>query len=215
MLIPDDYRWRKTDESVELFHCPEHTKLELYYARTYTSRQGYGYSNTNQLVFNLKILPNQSADRLFYKNRAITQCAREVAEFFTQNVNPDLPIILVPMPPSKTRSHLEYDDRMEQVAQQVNQRCSNVMWAPLLETVSDGDSYHSSSDSRNPDNLYRLMKINHERVESYDADTHVVVLDDVLTSGSHFSVARRYLLEHFDSANIHGLFWAKSDSKRP
>jgi hypothetical protein len=211
MLIPDEYRWRKTDESVELFHCPEHTDLGLYYARTYTIGQGYRYSSTNQLVLNLKISPNQPADRLVYKNRAIVQCAREVAEFFTQSVNPDLPIILVPMPPSKTRSHPEYDDRMEQVAQQVDQRCSNVMWAPLLETIVDGESYHSRSDSREPDDLYRLMEINHERVESYDADTHVVLLDDVLTSGSHFSAARRHLLNYFDDANIHGLFWAKAE----
>jgi predicted amidophosphoribosyltransferase len=211
MLIPDEYRWRKTDESVELFHCPEHTDLGLYYARTYTIGQGYRYSSTNQLVLNLKISPNQPADRLVYKNRAIVQCAREVAEFFTQSVNPDLPIILVPMPPSKTRSHPEYDDRMEQVAQQVDQRCSNVMWAPLLETIINSESYHTRSEIRDPDDLYRLMSVQSNQTVLYNAEAHIVLIDDILTSGLHFSVARRHLLEHFENAPIHGIFWAKAD----
>lgn len=211
MLNQDDYRWRKTDESVELFYCPEHAELQLFYGRIYTVGQGYEYSRTNQAVLNLKMSPASSVKRLVYKSRAIDQCSHELTEFLTRSVDPLLPLILVPIPPSKTRSHPEYDDRMEQVAEQVVQRCPNVTCLPLIYTITDSESFHSRSDSRTPDEIYRLMAINTSQVALYNPEAHIVLLDDVLTSGSHFTAARRHLLEYFVDATIHGIFWAKAE----
>jgi hypothetical protein len=205
-----EYRWRKTDESVNLFHCPAHTDLQLFYARIYTIGQGFEFSETNQAVLNLKA-PISNSKRRPYKLRAIEQCAREVSEFFTQSVDPTFSIVLVPIPPSKTRSHPEYDDRMEQVATLVAQRCSNVTWLPLLDASVNSESFHSRSDSRDPNEVYQLMTVNVSQIQFYNPASHIILLDDVLTSGSHFTAAREHLLELFLDAPIHGIFWAKAE----
>jgi len=201
-------RWRKTDESVRLVHCPDHCDQFLFYARTYTVGMGYQYSQTNQLIFNLKKSVGATSPELFYKRQAIQKFTGEVVELLNRYSEP---LTLVPMPPSKARSHPEYDDRLEQVAGGVAAALPDIAWLPLLYAKDSIESSHSGS-GRSADMLYDWLQVDRSVGDRYQEDTTIALLDDVLTSGAHFTAARRRLLEAFPDARVIGIFWAKAVS---
>jgi len=45
--------------------------------------------------------------------------------------------------------------------------------------------------------------------DRYQGDTIIALLDDVLTSGAHFTDARRRILDSFPDARVIVIFWAK------
>lgn len=210
MTEASELRWRKTDESDFLAHCPDHPAQFLYYARIYTVRRGFEFSQTNQLIVNLKKSPQAPSNQLYYKQNAIKQFAREVIALLRDQLDPTQSLTLVPIPPSKTRSHPEYDDRVEQVAQTVAQALPNVTNLPLLDLTADMESYHGRSDRRDPDQLYEQLQVQPTLIDRCSG--MIALLDDVLTSGAHFTAARRRILEACPAASVIGLFWAKSVS---
>jgi hypothetical protein len=202
-------RWRKTDDTTSLAHCPEHESLELYYGRIYTTGMGYNYSTTNNLINNLKKSPNSPPNILRYKQKAITQFAEELIELLHKC---DFPVALVPIPPSKTQAHPEYDDRIEQVGKLVAANLQCVRCLPLLYRTADVDSHHTTRFSRSPDDIYKDLSINEFLASDYREEGLLIVLDDVLTSGAHFAAAKRRLEWRFSTVEIAGIFWAKAQS---
>ncbi|MEM9447820.1 MAG: hypothetical protein AAGA75_04730 [Cyanobacteria bacterium P01_E01_bin.6] len=199
--------WRKTDDKTDwLAHCPGHENLKLYYARTYTSRAGFDCSETNQLITNLKIRPSET-HRLHYKKRAIQRFANEVIDGLALQKSP---IVLVPMPPSKTPTHPDYDDRIDKVAQLVSNALDQVYYSPLIYRTVDVNAHHIGK-SRNPHKIYDHFSID-EALASNIAETKcLVMLDDILTSGAHFTAAKAKLQRRFPNNEIGGLFWAKAE----
>lgn len=55
-----------------------------------------------------------------------------------------------------------------------------------------------------------LMQVQPTLVDRYS--DMIALLDDVLTSGAHFTAARRRILEACPAASVIGLFWSKSVS---
>ncbi|MGG6297910.1 hypothetical protein ACQ4M4_26245 [Leptolyngbya sp. AN02str] len=210
-----EYRWRKTDESDILAHCPDHERSFLFYARTYTAGQGYQYSETNQLILNLKIRQDdikRNPQRLQYKQRAIQQFAQEVSALLRDRLEPKLSLILVPMPPSKERSEPEYDDRVEQVVKAVAESIEGVRWMPLIYTAKSMESYHLRSDGRNPNDIYLAMQLDEAIALHCKSNDIIALVDDVLTSGAHFTAARNRVHERLPDALVIGIFWAKAVS---
>jgi hypothetical protein len=208
-------RWRKTDESVVLVHCPDHEQGFLFYARTYTIGQGYQFSQTNQLILNLKIKPSelrQNPTRLRYKQEAIQQFAGEVIALLQNRRDPAQSLTLVPMPPSKVRTDAEYDDRIERVVETIAAGLEGVNWLPLLSMTQSIESYHQRTEGRDPDELYAMMQVEADQAAQYQTGSLIVVLDDVLTSGAHFTAARRHIQGTFPEATVIGIFWAKAVS---
>jgi len=203
-----DSRWRKTDESVRLVHCPDHCGQFLYYARTYTVGMGYEHSQTNQLILNLKKSVGASPSELSYKRQAIQKITREVVGLLNQCSEP---LTLIPIPPSKARSHPEYDGRLEQVAGGVAAALPDIAWLPLLCAKDSIESSHSGS-GRSADMLYDWLQVDRSVGDRYQGDTIIALLDDVLTSGAHFTAARRRILTAFPDARVIGIFWAKAVS---
>jgi len=207
----DQPKWRRTDESTHLYHFPNHQEFYLYYGRIYTSGLGYSHSCTNRLILNLKKSPHASEPELHYKALAIQKFAEEVISLFS-HFKPESSFTLVPMPPSKAKSHLDYDDRLEQVAAIVASQLTNVSVLPILLTCQSSEGYHTNSISRNPNEIYKLMGID-ENCKPCDQEGKILaVIDDVLTSGAHFSAAQRHLQETFPESRIIGIFWAKAES---
>jgi hypothetical protein len=208
-----ELRWKIVDQYDSLAHCEERTNLCLFYGRTYTIGCGYDYSETNDLIFNLKISPDQT-NRLKYKKRSINKFIEEVKIFFNDSLNPiDGPLptfYLIPIPPSKCKTNPLYDDRMEQVALGVAD-LEIVEYFPILETKNDSQASHLSQDHRDPSNFYENMIINNTFLERYRSGDVLVLIDDVLTSGAHLSAALRHLQETFREPDVMGIFWARSE----
>lgn len=209
MQSGQELRWRRTDESDWLAHCSKHEYLRLFYGRIYTARQDYRYSETNDLIWNLKIGPNEQ-HRLRYKQCAIAQFAQEVIDLFRWSVPPQISLVLVPIPPSKTQGHSKYDDRIKVVANKVMESCQNVRSLPILSTTQDRPASHLNMGSRDANEIYNSITVDKNLISCYQQGDILVVLDDVLTSGASFSAARRHLQETFPDATIDGLFWAKA-----
>lgn len=212
MTNPSELRWREADDSIVLVHCPDELKPDLLYARIYTVGRDFRFSETNNQIFNLKMSPNASPQRLRYKQRACRQMADEVIALLQEHLPSDQSLTLVPMPPSKARSHPEYDDRLEQVAEMIAGRFSNVDWLPLLYSTQSVESYHLRPVVRDPEQLYELMQVDVTDRQQLRPDTILALLDDVLTSGAHFTAARRHLVEAFPDSAVIGIFWAKAVS---
>jgi hypothetical protein len=210
-----ELRWKRVDQSDFLAHFQEKDSLYLVYGRTYTVGVGYSYSETNNLISNLKISPDE-LHRLKYKNIAINRFIEEVKAFFSDAIKPDNNITLptfqiIPIPPSKCRANPKYDDRMEQVASGIAD-LNFANYFPVLETKNDSLASHLSSDSRDPSIIYDNMVVNTNLLGNYSSGDILVLLDDVLTSGAHLSAALRHLRETFDKPNVMGIFWAKSQN---
>ena len=57
------------------------------------------------------------------------------------------------------------------------------------------------------------MQIESNIAEQFKEGSLIVLLDDVLTSGAHFTAARRRILEIFPNVTVIGIFWAKAVSE--
>ena len=203
-------RWRRTDDSIWLYNCPEHKDLNLIYGRIYTVEEGYQFSETNQQISNLKIKPSET-QRLRWKRVAINKFATELIALLRTNIPANRSMALIPIPPSKTPTHPEYDDRLLQVARAVAASLANVRCWPVLECVVDRESLHAGNARRTTDEVYRSIGINEGVFAGRNDDEILCLLDDVLTSGASFSAARNKLLERLPGKKISGLFWAKAE----
>lgn len=63
---------------------------------------------------------------------------------------------------------------------------------------------HSGGD-RNPEEFYSFLKWKGLRT----SPAHIVLVDDVITSGAHFKACQRLIHEHHPDIEIAGVFWAK------
>jgi hypothetical protein len=208
--------WRKIDESDWLKNLSVDAQdCDLYYGRIYTVGQDYRFSETNQQIYNLKISPSKikvNPDREHFKSQAISKFSSEVMNFlFNENlIEEELEYILIPIPPSKPKSHDEYDDRMEKVANDLSRYSDNLRCLPILNTRVDRQSSHTGG-SRDVETIFQSMTIDTELISDGQNIDKIFVIDDVLTSGASFSAAKRCLSSYFPNVPVAGIFWAKSE----
>lgn len=158
---------------------------------------------TNQLIMNLKKeVGRRGMSDWRYKQEAI----EKIAMIFSLGLREDFlkKATLVPMPPSKAKTDPEYDDRMLQVAIKMG---SNLDVRELLGMKESVVASHARTDRPNPDELYELIEFNEACAEPEPST--IIVIDDLLTTGSHFVAAKRHLQERFPKAGIMGLFVAR------
>jgi predicted amidophosphoribosyltransferase len=176
-----------------------------YHLFEYTSGHNFEFSRTNQLIYNLKKKPSH-ADRPDYKYKAvaIAQCA----EAFRAALNPSWleTATLVPVPCSKARDHPDYDDRMERICRQI---APNLDVRCMIEQVQSTNASHSVREGER-NRIEELLEI-YRGVEALadPAPRVIAIVDDVLTSGTHYRAVQIRLVERFPNVPIVGLFVAR------
>jgi len=176
-----------------------------FYIWEYTSGRDYSFSQTNNLINNLKKKPTASQAQLNYKAGAITRCGLALRQ--TLNVEWLRTATLVPVPPSKSPDHPDYDDRMLRVAQAMPHHDIR----NLVRQVGDFVPSHERAGQ----GLNRISL--EELLEAYSIDeslaapppVRIAILDDVLTNGTHYLAMKMKLAERFPQAEIIGLFIAR------
>lgn len=202
-------RWRKIDESDGLIYYLASEDPTLYYRRIYTVWRDYSFSETNQLIHNLKKIPIPENSHTFHhKKKAIELFSNEIITLLS---NSKQQIIIVPIPPSKTKDHPEYDNRIEQVAGKVSTGLANVTCRSLLIRTKNIESHHISRAPRNPEKIYDSLRIDESSDIQTNSHTIIVLLDDVITTGAHFVASRRLIKERYRDTKIYGVFWAKAE----
>jgi predicted amidophosphoribosyltransferase len=199
--LADGPRLRKIDEQSR----PDHTRLtpddDCVYLYEYTSRKGYSFSATNNLISNLKKKSSSWGQQ--YKAQAI----REVAHAFAVAINPAWldGATLVPVPPSKAKGDAGYDDRMLQVCRQIRTPPLDVR--ELVLQRSSLAAAHESQDRPPVEDLLREYQI--DESQATPAPRWIGVFDDVLTVGTHFVAMKTILGARFPGISIQGFFIAR------
>lgn len=192
-LFRDDHYHLRTDDS-------------CYFIREYIAYAGFSHCETNDLILNLKkSMDKRGKSEWRYKDWAIRKCAEElitaIAEKWTLNG-----WILVPAPPSKTKAHEMYDDRMVQIAQMVGQTLA-VDIVELLESIADREPQHASKAKRDVQAQVANLRVNKRLLKTRPKG--IVVLDDVLTTGATFQACQTVLERELPDVPVAGLFVAR------
>jgi predicted amidophosphoribosyltransferase len=189
---------------------PDHSYLEstdgCYFLREYTAGGGFEASDTNNLVLNLKKDTKYRGQPPWkYKLKAIDQCATELRAALGKNLDGT---VVVPIPPSKAIDHPDHDDRILKVATKLCQGTTATV-RNMLRQATSTEALHLRKDSKRPPP--------HEIAENYEIDetlakpvpARIWILDDLLTTGSHFKAMQMVLVRRFPAVKINGIFIAR------
>lgn len=199
-------RWRKIDQATQ--EIPSYLDIQndiCYYAREYVAYGGYNTSDTNSVILNFKKPPSvKDTPQWHYRQKAVKQIATELYCFFKQ-----LPlnnIFISWIPSSKLITDPEYNSRFEDLLLKLAGYLQ-INYGHLI--ISKGKLQPSHLDGpRDPSILTSNFTLNQDI--DISPFTWVVLIDDVITSGSHFKVCKNLILEKFSEKKIAGVFWAKT-----
>lgn len=198
-------QWKKLDpNTTQQFPVRLSSQDVCYYAREYTSGASYKDSEANQDITNLKKHPRyRQTNSWYYKNQAIKKFAQELSEILG-------PAHVSAIPTSKTPDDEEYDSRLEDVLQIVSAIKPAVTIQHPFRLRQSHQSAHLGG-KRSEQSFYDLL----EWVGFLGEPNHIVLIDDVLTTGSHFNACKRLIQENHPGFRVFGIFWVKVVWKEP
>ncbi|MFZ5674364.1 MAG: hypothetical protein ACOZAM_15500 [Pseudomonadota bacterium] len=205
--MAENFRLSRIDASNIGDHWYLQETDECYYLFEYTSHKNFSFSQTNNLISNLKKKPG-GANRpgYHYKGRAIQECAQHLAA----TIDPAWlqTSTLVPVPSSKARGHPDFDDRIARI-------CRSIRPVPPLdvrELVRQTQSLvaaHEVGDGQRPkpQDIRAVYEI--DETLTNPVPLRIGIFDDVLTNGTHYRAMHAILSERFPGVPIVGIFIAR------
>ncbi len=195
--------WKKIERTEHGFPSCLNVNDDCWYAREYIAGGSYQDSETNSLIHNFKKdHEKRCKQEWYYKGEAIKKFAQELNYLdFTDNT-------VIFIPPSYAHDAAEYDDRFEQTLDLLKKTCPNInIQKPIVRTINKEPSHLGGP--RDYQSIRQGLK--------WNGFTHltstVVIIDDLITSGSHFTVCRDMIKEKYPEVPIGGVFWAKRIEK--
>lgn len=171
----------------------------------YTARTGFGYSETNQLIYNFKKgMERRNKPDWPYKLQAIQRVAATLEHILSEQALNNY--TFVPIRPSKARDDPDYDDRMSQALQLIRPEQPIDMRELIVQTESTAAA-HDSEDRPGPQAIARNYRIDEQLTSSQPVA--FIVVDDMLTTGAHFKAAQSRLNRRFTGVPVYGLFVAR------
>lgn len=194
---------------IDAFNIGDHVRLNpadrVLYLREYTSRKNFNFSETNNLISNLKKKRGEGG-YAYYKPRAIQQCSCEIAAGLDRDWLKGA--CLVPVPPSRMKGDPDHDDRMLQVCTGISQHVG--FQVTVREIVRQAASIRSAHESADRPSVEELLEIYEVDENQCGQNTDVIaIVDDVLTVGNHFRAMQIKLASRFPNAEIYGIFVAR------
>ncbi|WP_313610710.1 hypothetical protein [Atlantibacter hermannii] len=177
-----------------------------YFFGEYTARQRAAYSETNQLIMNLKKgNERRGLQDYHYKGVAINR----VAQMITSTIGNISDYTFIPVPPSKCRTDAAYDDRMVAILRTAQGMNPSLDFRELvLQNQSTIASHASTANRPTPDEIMANYRLDASLLAGIRGN--IIIFDDVLTAGSHFKAMKRFLRQHLPEASILGLFVART-----
>ncbi|KMK84104.1 MULTISPECIES: hypothetical protein [Pectobacterium] len=200
------FRLTKIDELIRGQHYHLDAGDLCYFFGEYTARQRAAYSETNQLIMNLKKGNERRGLQDYpYKGAAINR----VAQMITSTIGNISDYTFVPVPPSKCRTDAAYDDRMTAILRTAQVMNSSLDFRDLVLQNRSTIASHASTASRpTPDEIMANYSLDASLLAGIRGN--IIIFDDVLTAGSHFKAMKQFLRQHLSEANILGLFVART-----
>ncbi len=205
--MADQPRFRRIDST----NIGDHYHLTpddvCYFFFEYTAQKKYDYSATNNLISNLKKKPGSSSfAELRYKAGAIQQCASYISSAVNMDNLPGWTI--VPIPPSKQKGDPAYDDRLLRVCKLLSSPKPLDVRELVVQSLST-IAAHEAMPGQRPtvDELLALYSIDESVVQP--PPTGILLVDDVLTAGTHYRAMHTVLSQRFPGVPIHAMFIAR------
>lgn len=179
---------------------------QCYFLGEYTSGELWGYSPTNGLIWNLKKpMSAQRTPAWRHKGRAI----KEAGAALKKALGDVSAFSIVPIPPSKTKTDPEYDDRVVAVLRAAFGNGADVR--EIITQLASREPFHTNSNTRDPAALIASYAVNDQMLA--EAKQDIILFDDVLTTGCSFCAARSRILQVRPAVNIYGVFLARRAPK--
>lgn len=202
------YKLTKIDELILSDHTFLTPQDKCYYLWEYAAREGYSHSDSNNAIINFKKpLTAKNKPEWKYKEMAINQIASLLKEHvFTPHHRVVNQATIVPIPPSKCKADILYDDRLNQVLN-IALKGKNADVKDLLLAKESTESYHENSSPRNSNIIKQNLEINIR--ESTNLKDTILLFDDMVTTGAHFKACKEIILDRFPEKILVGLFIAR------
>ena len=196
-------------QKIDEIALPDHSYLECedecYFILSYTSHKSFGYSIDNSTIINLKksVLKKGTLEYK-YKEKAIITCAGylnciNISELFSNDVT------FIPVPPSKSKDDLEYDDRLLLILN--NAFKGNIDIKEVIIQNNSTEAVHLCGNRLTKEEI-KSNYIVDEELLSQTKET-IIVFDDVVTTGAHYKAIKELILERFPQKRVIGLFIAR------
>ena len=201
-------RLTKVDDLMRADHSYLRESDHCCFIGEYTAGAGFSVSATNDLIINFKKgMDHQGRPGWGYKRRAILKAA-EAMRTATARLGWDTlrRLTFVPIPPSKVKDDPLYDGRLTQMLNNMYPNQGLDIREIIVQREST-DPVHDSDTRPSPREIKSWYEIN-ERYAT-PVPEHIVIVDDVLTTGAHFCAAKAFLSPRFPTAEITGLFIAR------
>ena len=156
----------------------------------------------------------QGTNQWRHKMRAIGQ----VGKLFASTIKPtsDMTgVIFVPVPPSKIETDPEYDPRIVQALQKASEISGvNLPTCQCITQQENTEPDHRSGATRlTPSERAASYNVHLDRIPQ---NTRLaVIVDDVLTTGSHFKGIEMALKNYLPQIQVNGLFVARTIHTNP
>lgn len=197
----NDAKLTEFDDRSRQNHHSLRTEDDCYYFIEYTRGKSFEYSDANSFINNLKKSPKtHGTSQWRHKQKAIRVAARTLLRELPDEWLSDS--TFVPVPPSKAKDHPEYDDRLVQMLAKLNVDVRDVVYQSHTMPAA-----HESENRPSIDDLVENYEIDEHQTEP--TPTHIVIVDDMITAGTHYRAVARVLRERFPDVPISGVFLAR------
>lgn len=198
-------RLQQIDEHTRPDHYYLEADDECYYLLEYTPREGYSFSDANDIILNLKkSVERRGRPEYRYKDWAIQRSADLLRLALSETWLASA--MLVPVPCSKTKDHALYDDRMVQVLNRMTHGLPCDVRELVIQTASL-ESFHDGYRLR-PLQLKAYYELDEDLCDC-DQPTEVTIFDDLLTTGSHFKAVQAIIRDQWPNVRVSGIFVAR------
>jgi predicted amidophosphoribosyltransferase len=192
----------KFDDETRSLHSFLRAEDDCYFFIECTARKGYSYSKANGFMTNLKKKPSvKETYQWKHKLTAIRDAAETLSEELPQKWLKKS--TFVPIPPSKSKKHADYDDRMSKVLAKIGK----VDVREMVYQLKSMDATHTLKKRHKISELVANYKIDAELTDP--EPTHIVIVDDMVTAGAHYRAMRRVLRKRFPEVPISAVFLSR------
>ncbi len=193
-----------SNRSAHYYLSPED---ECYFFHEFTARKGYAFSEGNQFIFNFKKSPSKRLEPQYqFKLQAIAHATAWYRSIFDQFPSVYSDCTFVPVPPSKTPKHPEYDDRVWQLVQGICHG-KGADCRELISQTADYDAAHLAGDSGSRIKPHQLQAL--YEIDPRPPKKSIFLFDDVLSAGCHFKAAKAAILAIYPDVSVKGFFLAR------
>lgn len=193
--------WKKIDDMHPLLYLKKELRDRIFYCRE-SNEKGFNDNHNNQLLFNFKKRIDAPALEINYKNKAIEQFLTDLG-----GIKFNGGAIIVPAIRSLPRTDEKYDSSIDYVALQLCFNNQNLLYEPILN-ISDSIPAAHITGNRNIEKIKKAICVEElsERAKSLGLK-NIIIIDDVITSGAHFTAMYDKLSEKYNGFNIYLFSW--------